>query len=521
MTNNRAIGSFNANASLNAGFDGGGSIRSADSVSLKNVVANNNTAGQGNGGFEVRDVPWATVDTFTANGNAVIVPSANHRGTFGGLVFNGVTNLSATKLVITNNTVDSGATPTPIAPATTPNYGICGGLRIINSVGNTEIRDSQISNNSINNGRVGGTYLGTNTNVLVERVRILANTTTETAAAPNSGYAGMLAFNNGSFRLYSSEVSGNNSHDFATAIFNASFDNHAGDGSAVAVLPPLTNIVEIMDTLFHGNVASEGMAYLATPGIYRVKNVTIADNNASPGCRSGLSVDGYNPFSGATAIQVTVQNTTIARNLNGNCHSALALGSFISGNSTPGTFNGTVNVERSILGVNAAVGATTTAIYAVDPSKLTLVKTLVEDNAGAVAAQCGVNGNLCSIDPLLEALGANGGPTKTLRLLPGSPAINTGSNPAALAFDQRGATRVVGAAADMGAFETAATSGAVNCKLDMDGDNVVLASKGGLVLARAMLGLSDAAAVAGTGVTLSQWQAIKLSLNLNCGTSFA
>jgi hypothetical protein len=57
--------------------------------------------------------------------------------------------------------------------------------------------------------------------------------------------------------------------------------------------------------------------------------------------------------------------------------------------------------------------------------------------------------------PLLDALGFNGGPTRTQALLPGGPAINTGSNPLGLATDQRGAgfPRVSGGAADIGAYE--------------------------------------------------------------------
>src|SRR5262249_17214072 len=48
-----------------------------------------------------------------------------------------------------------------------------------------------------------------------------------------------------------------------------------------------------------------------------------------------------------------------------------------------------------------------------------------------------------------------GGPTRTHALLAGSPAINKGLNGSSLAFDQRGPgfARVVGLAADIGAFE--------------------------------------------------------------------
>ena len=99
------------------------------------------------------------------------------------------------------------------------------------------------------------------------------------------------------------------------------------------------------------------------------------------------------------------------------------------------------------------------------------------------------------------------------------PAINAGGNPAALATDQRGAARVVGAAADMGAFESH-PSGSV-CNLDMDGDNQLTASKEGLVLLRAMLGFTGNAVTTSTGISVGQWAAARPAINSNCGTSFA
>jgi hypothetical protein len=57
------------------------------------------------------------------------------------------------------------------------------------------------------------------------------------------------------------------------------------------------------------------------------------------------------------------------------------------------------------------------------------------------------------IDPLLGPLQGNGGPTQTIALLPGSPAINAGDNTGAPDFDQRGFPRIVGGTIDIGAFE--------------------------------------------------------------------
>lgn len=56
-------------------------------------------------------------------------------------------------------------------------------------------------------------------------------------------------------------------------------------------------------------------------------------------------------------------------------------------------------------------------------------------------------------DPKLGDFGDHGGPTPTLALLPGSPAIDAVTSGACLATDQRGVPRPIGAACDIGTFE--------------------------------------------------------------------
>jgi hypothetical protein len=57
------------------------------------------------------------------------------------------------------------------------------------------------------------------------------------------------------------------------------------------------------------------------------------------------------------------------------------------------------------------------------------------------------------INPKLGPLADNGGPTLTMALLPGSPAIDAGDNSASPPTDQRGLPRPFGASADIGAYE--------------------------------------------------------------------
>src|SRR5262249_42030191 len=64
-------------------------------------------------------------------------------------------------------------------------------------------------------------------------------------------------------------------------------------------------------------------------------------------------------------------------------------------------------------------------------------------------------GDLMNANPLLGPLQDNGGPTDTMALLPGSPAVDAGDNTDAPDFDQRGPgfPRIVGGIVDIGAFE--------------------------------------------------------------------
>jgi hypothetical protein len=74
-----------------------------------------------------------------------------------------------------------------------------------------------------------------------------------------------------------------------------------------------------------------------------------------------------------------------------------------------------------------------------------LVNTLIVSNTPA--------GGDSLTDPKLGPLADNGGPTLTMALLPGSPAIDAGNTSLAPTTDQRGFPRPAGLAADIGAFE--------------------------------------------------------------------
>jgi hypothetical protein len=80
--------------------------------------------------------------------------------------------------------------------------------------------------------------------------------------------------------------------------------------------------------------------------------------------------------------------------------------------------------------------------------------------------------NIVNSDPMLSPLAYNGGPTMTHALLPGSPAIDAGSNPNSLTTDQRGYMRSYDFAAITNGDGGPTDIGAFELDPDTDGDGV-------------------------------------------------
>ena len=132
----------------------------------------------------------------------------------------------------------------------------------------------------------------------------------------------------------------------------------------------------------------------------------------------------------------------------------------VSGNSASGIFGGyggglvsfnTTTLTNTIVAGNAA----TTSGPDVVRNFVSLGNNLIgktDGSSGWIGSD--LTGTIASpLNPLLAPLGNYGGPTQTMALLPGSPAINAGTSGAGTpATDQRGLGRVGGA--DIGAFES-------------------------------------------------------------------
>jgi hypothetical protein len=197
--------------------------------------------------------------------------------------------------------------------------------------------------------------------------------------------------------------------------------NTAGsDGGGIANLGP--SQLAISNTTIAGNSALNGGG-IENEATLQAVNVTIADNEAGAG---GAGVPGYGGGLYNDGGTATLDNTIVALNLN--------------------VSNSPATADDIPLAVSSA-------------SAFNLVGT-----GGAGGLTNGTNGNQVGVaTPGLGALGDNGGPTETIALLPGSPAIDKGSNalavdPAtgqALTTDQRGDGfgRIHNGTVDIGAYE--------------------------------------------------------------------
>jgi parallel beta-helix repeat protein/predicted outer membrane repeat protein len=195
-------------------------------------------------------------------------------------------------------------------------------------------------------------------------------------------------------------------------------------------------VMLVTDSTFSGNTAPNGgglFLYFDTPAT--IRNSTFSGNTATSGKGGGIY------FYGASN-PVALQNSTIA----GNTGSGIFLD---IPNNTSLTMSSTIVFGSTGFDVDG-LGAGPT--FAGDHS---LVGTVA---AGTVITGAG---NIQGQNPLLGPLASNGGPTQTRALLAGSPAIDKGSNPAALANDQRGTgfVRTSGGGTDIGAFEVQGASG--------------------------------------------------------------
>jgi hypothetical protein len=274
------------------------------------------------------------------------------------------------------------------------------------------------------------------------RSTISGNSVTSPVASTGDGYGyfsvGGGLYSRGDLTMTDSTISGNS--------IDVAADGEGAPGGGVYV----RGIVDISGSTIDGNVAdgNGGGLFKAIYSVYgepggtnpqttlTIRNSTIANNTAA----SGGAI--------ASSRPVYLANSTIANNF-ADAGAGGVLFQLVGILDSAGI----LDVQSTIIGANTAGENATLALDLAADDTLTVTGSndLVVD-AGAIALPA----DTISADPMLGPLQDNGGPTHTLALLEGSPAIDAGSNPFDLAFDQRGDgfPRVAGAAADIGAIES-------------------------------------------------------------------
>jgi hypothetical protein len=281
-------------------------------------------------------------------------------------------------------------------------------------------------------------------------------------------------------------------------INNSTIANNEAIGRAASVAGSGT------PTIFPAGNGGGGGIYMGG-GTLSINSSTIADNEAIGGSTHGFGGDAGNGYGGGLYIAggtVSINNSTLADNqalggAGGHGTETAGSGTVVSkatsaGNGYGGGLylaGGTVSIHNSTLADNQALSGNGNLFGAVpgvgngggidntaSPSALTMYDTILAvdsastagpDLDGGVTSQ-GFNliGNstggsgfaasdLVNVNPQFGPLQNKGGPTQTMALLPGSPAINAGDTANAPAYDQRGPgfPRIVDGTIDIGAFE--------------------------------------------------------------------
>ncbi len=269
----------------------------------------------------------------------------------------------------------------------------------------------------------------------------------------------------------------------------------AGDASALVVSTAVT-IQGITDgtamTLAVGAGVPRRHFYVSGTGVLTLQNVTLTGGNCPSGggaifSQGLLNVDGCT-FTGNTSAQeggalwnygagtqTQVKNSTFAGNTsvqNGGaistaCELLKLMNVTIADNSITGTvgggihqFNGTTRLVNTIVARNTANGSPNNVTSILNPldAANSFNNLLGADVAGPSGSGLthGVNGNKVGIAVASLGLGTlanNGGLTRTVALLPGSPAVNGGTAIGAPTIDQRGKLRPQFGVVDIGAYE--------------------------------------------------------------------
>jgi hypothetical protein len=286
------------------------------------------------------------------------------------------------------------------------------------TVTHCSIRDSTVAGSTVQGGGIYNS--GT---LILDGSTVDNNTVIAIGTADTIGGGGIYNSTTGIMQATDSTFSNNkasgNPITFGGAIFN--------DG--VLNLTRCAVVHNISQGVIGGGIFNSGR------GTVTLTNCTLDDNHAS--------------FSGGALFNeklVTMTNCTVADNTE--------TGAGGQGGGLYNVTGATLNLLNTLVARNAA----STGPDVFGPIAGTSLNNLIGNGDGSTGLANGVGGNqvgttVSPINPGLSVLQNNGGPTQTVALLAGSPAINRGTNTGAPTEDQRSFNRPVDGTTDIGAYE--------------------------------------------------------------------
>jgi len=302
----------------------------------------------------------------------------------------------------------------------------------INNTGSLSLTNVTFSGNQATNG--GGMYNIGSSSPTLTNVTFNSN-----SASTNGG--GIYNNSTGTLTITGSTLSSNTANTDGGGIYNH-----------------ISGTVTVTNSTLSGNTAAVngGGIYNYTSGTLTVTNSTLSGNSA---------IGGGGIFNAGT---LTVTNSTF------NANSATIVGGLVNDGTatiTNSTFNGNsasdpggvggiynnlggLNLLNTII-ANSTNGDCINSFGSIGIEKNNLITGFYHEACDIVD---GANGSITGSAANLDALADNGGPTQTIALLSGSPAIDAGdaatcAAPPVSGKDQRGVTRPQGAGCDIGAYE--------------------------------------------------------------------
>jgi hypothetical protein len=407
-----------------------------------------------------------------SNGNGVVNKNQSHNGDGeGGAILNDTT------LTIRGCTVSG-------------NSASYGGGAVANLGSGLSITSSTISGNTA--GQYGGGIWGNGADLTISGSTLSSNT---------SHYGGAIDMPGGTLMISTSMFSKNTASNWGGAIYayvsfpstisGTSFTGNTCPYDGGAIFHDGPELLTLTGCTLSGNFAGVGGG-IFNSGTLTVGGSTLSDNSAT-GYSGQVGNGGGIYNSGAITVRRSLFTGNSGDLGGGVCNNgfgatlSLASSTFTrntASDSGGGTYNlGTLALTNCTLSLNSAghgggicvnTGGTLNLINTIvagntasangpdiSGAVATADHNLVGNAAGSTGIVNAVNGNIVGgnglpvINALLGPLQNNGGPTQTMALLAGSPAIGHADNGLAPATDQRGVTRLdePGELTDIGAFE--------------------------------------------------------------------